>query len=159
MSAFGSKAASGGRWNYFMGSELHARERCSIEARKMAAGDQYRIKATEFRARAKSEANPRIRVEFENLAKASLRSAEDADWNERVEAVYDLCRQVRAGAKSKRRLYESARPTSAIQAKQVVPIKKTGGRMTRADLSEIARGIPFFVTLLSLGFLAVIVFW
>jgi hypothetical protein len=31
--------------------------------------------------------------------------------------------------------------------------------MKRADLSEIARGIPFFVTLLSVGFLAVIVFW
>jgi hypothetical protein len=31
--------------------------------------------------------------------------------------------------------------------------------MTRADLNEIARGIPFFVTLLSLAFLAVVVFW
>jgi hypothetical protein len=30
---------------------------------------------------------------------------------------------------------------------------------TRADLGEIARGIPFFATLLAMTFLAVIVFW
>jgi hypothetical protein len=30
---------------------------------------------------------------------------------------------------------------------------------TRADISKIARGIPFFATLLSLAFLAVFVFW
>src|SRR5262245_20252460 len=71
----------------------------------MAAGDQYRIKAAEFHARAQSEASPQIRVQFKNLAKAHLRQAEQADWNERAEAVYDLCRQVRAGAKSKRAPY------------------------------------------------------
>jgi hypothetical protein len=37
----------------------------------MGAGDQYRIKAAEFHARAQSEVSPHIRVEFENLAKAS----------------------------------------------------------------------------------------
>ena len=70
----------------------------------MAAGDQYRTKAAEFHARAQSETRPQLRLQFENLAKAHLRLAEQADWNDRVEAVYDLCRQVRAGAKSKRTL-------------------------------------------------------
>jgi len=145
-----------------MGSELHMRNRCSIGARKMAAGDQYRIKATEFHARAQSETSPQMRVEFENLAKAHMRQAEQADWNERVEAVYDLCRQVSADAKSKRGLYDSRSPTSAIQTVRnslAASIKRRGRMPTRADISEIARGIPFFATLLSLAFLAVIVFW
>jgi hypothetical protein len=38
-------------------------------------------------------------------------------------------------------------------------LEKGRRRVKRSDLNEIARGIPFFVTLLSLGFLAVIVFW
>jgi hypothetical protein len=128
----------------------------------MVAGDQYRIKATEFHARAQSEASPQIRVEFENLAKAQMRQAEQADWNERVEAIYDLCRQVRADAKSKRGLYEPPSPTSAIETERNsldASIKRRGRTPTRADISEIARGIPFFATLLSLIFLAAIVFW
>jgi hypothetical protein len=55
----------------------------------MGAGDQYRIKAAEFHARAQSGATPRIRVQFENLAKAYLRLAEQADRNERVDLVYE----------------------------------------------------------------------
>src|SRR4029434_4909933 len=118
------------------------RKRCPIEARKMAAGDQYRTKAAEFHARAQSETRPQLRLQFENLTKAHLRLAEQADWNDRVEAVYDLCRQVRAGAKSKRDPYEPPRPSSAIQTERnslVASIKKRRGRMTRTDLSEVAR--------------------
>src|SRR5262249_62185133 len=111
----------------------------------MAAGDQYRIKAAEFHARAQSEASPRIRDQFENLAKAHLRLAEQADLNERVEVVYDLCREFRGtSAKSKRGPYEPPRPSSAMQTERnslVASIKKRRGRMTRTDLSEIARGI------------------
>jgi len=95
-------------------------------------------------------------------SKAHLRLAEQADWNDRVEAVYDLCRQVRAGAKSKRDPYEPPRPSSAIQTERnslVASIKKRRGRMTRTDLSEVARGIPFFATLLALACIAFIVFW
>jgi hypothetical protein len=126
----------------------------------MAAGDQYRTKAAEFHARAQSETRPQLRLQFENLAKAHLRLAEQADWNDRVEAVYDLCRQVRAGAKSKRDPYEPPRARSAVQTEQVASIKERRGRIpTRADLGEIARGIPFFATLLAMTFLAVIVFW
>jgi len=129
----------------------------------MAAGDPYRIKATEFHARAQSEASPQIRVQFENLAKAHLRLAEQADLNERVEVVNDLCRELQGGmsAKSKRGAYEPPRPRSAMQTERnslVASIKKRRGRMTRTDLSEIARGVPL-VTLLAMAFLAVIVFW
>jgi hypothetical protein len=125
----------------------------------MAAGDQYRTKAAEFHARAQSETRLQLRVQFENLAKAHLRLAEQADWNDRVEAVYDLCRQVRAGAKSQRDPYEPPRARSAVQTEQVASIKERRGRMTRTDLSEVARGIPFFATLLALACIAFIVFW
>src|SRR5262249_8290128 len=125
----------------------------------MAAGDQDRIKAAQIHARAQSEASPRMQVEFENLAKAHRHLAEQADWNERVEAVYDLCRQVRASAKSKREPYEPPRPRSAMQTEQVASIKKRPGRMTSSDLSEIARGLPFVVILLATAVLAFGVFW
>jgi hypothetical protein len=88
-----------------------------------------------------------------------MRQAEQADWNERVEAVYDLCRQVRADAKSKKGFYEPLRPSSVMQTEQVASINKRRGRNTRTDLREIARGIPFFATLLAMAFLAVVVFW
>src|SRR5215475_4722538 len=134
-----------------MGSEFHVPKRRPIEARKMAAGDQYRIRAAEFHARAQSEASRRMRVEFESLAKAHLRLAEQADWNERVDAVYDLCRQVRADAKSKSGFYEP--PPSTIETEQVASMKERTGRLpTRTDLSEIARGIPFFAILLAMTF-------
>src|SRR5262249_52172971 len=70
------------------------------------------------------------------LAKAHLRQAEQADWNERAEAVYDLCRQVRAGAKSKRAPYEPPRPRSAIQTEQVASIKKSRGRVPTRERSR-----------------------
>jgi hypothetical protein len=122
----------------------------------MAAGDQHRIKAAEFSTRAQSEAGPHIRVQFENLAKAHLRLAEQADLNDRVEVIDDLCRELGStGAKSKWGPYGSR---SVLQAKQVASIKKRRGRVTRTDLSEIARGIPLAVTLLALAVIAVIVF-
>src|SRR5262245_60278400 len=136
------------------------RKRCPIEARKMAAGDQYRTKAAEFYARAQSETRPQLRVQFENVAKAHLCLAEQADWNDRGEAVHDLYRQVRAGAKSKRDPYEPPRARSTVQTEQVASITERMGRMpTHAGLGEIARAIPFFATLLVMTFLAVIVFW
>jgi hypothetical protein len=125
----------------------------------MAAGDQHRIKAAEFSTRAKSEARPQIRVQFENLAKAHLRLAEQADLNDRVEVIDDLCRELGGtAAKSKRGFTEPPRPRSVMQSEQVASIKKRRGRMTRTDLSEIARGIPLAVTLLALAVIAVIVF-
>jgi hypothetical protein len=60
----------------------------------MAAGDQHRIKAAEFHARAQSETRLQVRVRFENLAKAHLRLAEQADLNDRVDVIDDLCREL-----------------------------------------------------------------
>jgi hypothetical protein len=45
-----------------------------------------------------------------------------------------------------------------MQTEQVASINKRRGRVTRTDLSEIARGIPLAVTLLALAVIAVIVF-
>ena len=68
----------------------------------MAAGDQHRIKAAELHARAQSEAKPQIRVQYENLAKAHLRLAAQADVIEHFEVVDGLCRQLGGvGARSK----------------------------------------------------------
>jgi hypothetical protein len=126
--------------------------RMSNRGSQMAAGDQHRIKAAEFNTRAQSEARPQLRVQFENLAKAHLRLAKQADLNDRVEAVDDLCRELGAtGAKSKWGPYEPPRPRSAMETEQVASIKKRRGRMTRTDLSEIAKGIPLAVTLLALA--------
>ena len=129
----------------------------------MAAGDEYRIKADESHARARNDSNEMTRRQYESLASRYSRLAEQADWNERVEAVYDLCRQVRADAKSNRGSYESPRPRSAMQTERnssVASIKeKTGRMLTRADLSEIARGIPVAVILLAMTTIAVMVFW
>jgi len=112
----------------------------------MAAGDQHRLKAAEFRARAQSETRPHIRVQFEDLAKAHLRLAGQADLNDRVDVIDDLCREMGAmSAKSKRGFY---RPRSNI-------ILETEQRTV---LSEIARGIPLAVALLALAVLAFIVF-
>ena len=55
----------------------------------MAAGDEYRIKAAEMIARAKSERNPLTRAENENLALAYLRLADQADKNATADLVYE----------------------------------------------------------------------
>jgi hypothetical protein len=110
----------------------------------MAAGDQHRIKAAEFHARAQSESRPQIQVQFENLAKAHLRLAGQADVNERVKVIDDLCRELGSGgAKSKRGLYEPSRSRSAIQTER----------------NGSARGIALAVALFALAAIAVVVFW
>jgi hypothetical protein len=117
----------------------------------MAAGDQYRIKAEEFNARAQSEARPQMRVELEHLAKAHLRLAAQADLNERAEMVDDLCRELGAtGGKSKRRPYAPLRPTSAMQ--------KTGRNGLVASVTK-RRVIPLAVVLLAMATIALFVFW
>ena len=47
----------------------------------MYAGDDYRIKAAEMYAKAKTETNPWTRAELEYLALAYLRLADQADRN------------------------------------------------------------------------------
>jgi hypothetical protein len=55
----------------------------------MAAGDQYRGRAAELSAKAQWETDPGIRIEYENLALAYLRLAEQADRNARADIVYE----------------------------------------------------------------------
>ena len=45
----------------------------------MKPGDEYRAKALEFLAKAETENSPLMRAEFENLAVAYLRLAEQAE--------------------------------------------------------------------------------
>ncbi|MFN3659204.1 MAG: hypothetical protein ACK4UO_18310 [Pseudolabrys sp.] len=52
----------------------------------MTTGDDYRAKAATLRARAQREADPAIAADFENLALAYLRLAEQADRNKSFEA-------------------------------------------------------------------------
>jgi hypothetical protein len=55
----------------------------------MAAGDDYRIKAADMNARAKNDRDPMVRAEFENLALAYLRLADQADKNALTDMVYE----------------------------------------------------------------------
>ena len=110
----------------------------------MTAGDQHRIKAAEFHARARSEPRPQIQVQFENLANAHLRLAEQADVNERVEVIDDLCRELGSwSAKSKRGFHEPPRSRSAMQTER----------------NSSASGIALAVALFALAFIAVFAFW
>ena len=51
----------------------------------MTKAEQYRNRAAELRTRAKNETSPLIRSEWENLAKAYIHLAEQADRNSRLD--------------------------------------------------------------------------
>jgi hypothetical protein len=51
----------------------------------MTKAEQYRERAAELRTRAKSETSPLIRSEWENLAKAYIHLAEQADRNSQLD--------------------------------------------------------------------------
>ena len=55
----------------------------------MASGDQYRIKAAEFHAEAQRIADRSLRRQFEDLSRAYLRLADQADRNASIELVYE----------------------------------------------------------------------
>jgi hypothetical protein len=55
----------------------------------MAAGDQYRVRAAEFDAKAKCESNPEMQAAFEHLARSYRRLAEQADRNSLTDVVYE----------------------------------------------------------------------
>ena len=56
----------------------------------MVAGDGYRVKALELLARADGENDQTIKAEFENLAAAFLRLAEQAERNAALLVEFDL---------------------------------------------------------------------
>ena len=68
----------------------------------MSAGDNYCAKALELLARAESENDPVIRTEFENLAAAFLRLAEQAERNAAFVVEFELPTEKDSDSKSKR---------------------------------------------------------
>lgn len=56
----------------------------------MTAGDGYRTKALELLARADGEIDSQMRAEFENLAAAFLRLAEQAERNAALIIAFEL---------------------------------------------------------------------
>jgi hypothetical protein len=56
----------------------------------MTTGDGYRAKALELLARADGEVSSQIRTEFENMAAAYLRLAEQADRNVALIIEFEL---------------------------------------------------------------------
>ena len=56
----------------------------------MVAGDRYRAKALELLALADSENNETAKAEFENLAAAFLRLAEQAERNATLKVEFEL---------------------------------------------------------------------
>ena len=55
----------------------------------MTSGDDYLFRAAEFFAKAESETDLEIRAEFENLARAYLRLAEQAIRNAQTDVSYE----------------------------------------------------------------------
>jgi hypothetical protein len=55
----------------------------------MSMRDEYRTKAAKFHARALYEPSPRLRTQYENLAKSYLRLAEQADRHAQLDTVYE----------------------------------------------------------------------
>jgi hypothetical protein len=54
----------------------------------MTSGDEYRVKAAEFRARASQETRPVLRHSYEAFAQLYLRLAGQADRNGEMDIVY-----------------------------------------------------------------------
>ncbi len=55
----------------------------------MASGEDYVLKAAEFRARAEAETDPKVREEFDHLARAYLRLAGQAKRNIENDITYE----------------------------------------------------------------------
>jgi len=55
----------------------------------MPSADEYRVKAADMMARARRESNLLTRMEYENLAIAYFRLADQADKNARTDIVYE----------------------------------------------------------------------
>ena len=55
----------------------------------MTPAEQYRAHAAAMTAKAKVELNPILRAEFENLSRAYLRLAEQAERNALTDLVYE----------------------------------------------------------------------
>ena len=66
-----------------------AREFCVAGTLSMTPRDQYLLRAAEFSAMAQAETDRADKVEFENLARAYLRLAEQAERNSQADTIYE----------------------------------------------------------------------
>jgi hypothetical protein len=55
----------------------------------MTRGDEYRVKASDMAARARTETDPFQQAEYERLSLAYLRLADQADKNSYVDGMYE----------------------------------------------------------------------
>ena len=55
----------------------------------MTPADEYRVKATQFAAKARRESETALRLEYEALAQSYLRLADQAERNSHVDIVYE----------------------------------------------------------------------
>ena len=55
----------------------------------MTSAQDYRKLATQLRVHARHSDNPRLRTEWEHLAKCYVRLADQADQNSRLDASYE----------------------------------------------------------------------
>jgi hypothetical protein len=55
----------------------------------MSSADQYRVKAAEFSALARSETDAAKQTEYARMAASYLRLAEMADHNSKTDVIYD----------------------------------------------------------------------
>ena len=67
----------------------------------MAAGDNYRAKALELLAKAEVETNSDMRADFENLAAAFMRLAEQAERNAALTIEFELPSEEEGNPKQK----------------------------------------------------------
>ena len=66
---------------------------CALRRSAMTPGDRYRAKALELLARAEVESSPVLKVEFEELAGAYLRLAQQAERNDALIDEFELPRK------------------------------------------------------------------
>ena len=62
---------------------------CVAGTLSMTPRDQYLLRAAEFSAMAQAETDRADKVEFENLARAYLRLAEQAERNSQADTIYE----------------------------------------------------------------------
>ncbi len=55
----------------------------------MSQADEYRVRAAEFRAKARHEGDASVRIDLESLARAYVRLAEQAEKNQQLDVTYE----------------------------------------------------------------------
>ena len=106
----------------------------------MAAGDQYRIKAASFHARALCTRSPRLRIQYENLSKAYLRLAEQADRNDMTEIIYE---PPPPNQQSRQEIALSWLSLRRLHAAECLELKRNVRYWPKADISYCTAHVRF----------------